>query len=56
MNQGGAGPAVLQHDTGCPTRGSFTGGLLRALPGMVSAARSYLIKTRKAELSIRQIS
>src|SRR5271166_3457611 len=30
----GAGPAELQPDTGCPTRGSFTGGLLRTLPGM----------------------
>jgi len=31
----GAGPAVLyKHRTGCPTRGSFTGGLLRTLPGM----------------------
>jgi hypothetical protein len=28
----GAGPAVLRHDTGCPTRGSFTGGRLRTFP------------------------
>ncbi len=29
INPEGAGPAVPQHDSGCPTRGSFTGGLQR---------------------------
>jgi type I restriction enzyme M protein len=31
---GGLAQPVLYHGTGCPTRGSFTGGLHRTLPGM----------------------
>jgi hypothetical protein len=27
-------PSRTQHGAGCPTHGSFTGGLLRTLPGM----------------------
>jgi hypothetical protein len=36
----GAGPAVLYHDSGCPTRGSFTGGLLRTPPHFHSSQRN----------------
>jgi hypothetical protein len=31
----GAGPSVPQHKTGCPTRGSFTGGPLQTFPHVI---------------------
>ncbi len=42
----GVGPAVLKHDTGCPTRGRFTGGPLRTLPFVVLTEKKRVEKLR----------
>ncbi len=48
----GAGPAVLYHDTGCPTRGSFTGGLPRTPRVVHHTIRPTTMSRRKRHMTI----